>query len=432
MGKTVEELEAELASLKAKKEKEEKTELNEGKKEATTKTQNSGVKKGNSLLDSMKSRVQEYKEDAKKREEARKSEEEKKIERTYVGKKSLDGKKETTRTVFNFIPLSSKVAKGNTCEAVRIVTGGFSIIFDTGVKSETGKGTKKEIFNISSFKDFLQFEKNFDVSVLSKADEDLVRNVMSLIWTLKEYFPYFDNVINTNPKNLPSEYMAKYGGRLRINYYPNYMLIPCILLSQEIISNNGESETKINKYSMLHFNKSKLIEDWINHIEEWENSAGEHFAKEFNELFNGPDDDMTFSKYLSITIDDDEEMKKNTPNAINIPNRIVEFKINNYDPREFKPKSGDALVITQELLNKVPDIYDMEEFFRVSTFDRKVYERLESILLEARSWLAEHAVMVNIDSNNSSQNEDHENKVETSTETESKSDSTIDEDDVPF
>ena len=37
MGKTVEELEAELASLKAKKEKEEKTELNEGKKETTTK-----------------------------------------------------------------------------------------------------------------------------------------------------------------------------------------------------------------------------------------------------------------------------------------------------------------------------------------------------------------------------------------------------------
>lgn len=429
MGKTVEELEAELASLK---EKEKQKELNEGKKETTTK-QNSGVKKGNSLLDSMRSRVQEYKEDAKKREEARKSEEEKKIERTYVGKKSLDGKKETTRTVFNFIPLSSKVAKGNSCEAVRIVTGGFSIIFDTGVKSETGKGTKKEVFNISSFKDFIQFEKNFNVQVLSKADEDLVKNVMSLIWTLKEYFPYFDNVINTNPKNLPPEYMAKYGGRLRINYYPNYMLIPCIFLSQEIISNNGESETKINKYSMLHFNKSKLIEDWINHIEEWENSAGDYFAREFNELFNGPNDDMTFSKYLSITIDDDEEMKKNSPNAINIPNRIVEFKINNYDPREFKPKSGDALVITQELLDKVPDIYDMEEFFRVSTFDRKVYERIESILLEARSWLAEHAVIVNTD-NSSNRTEVNETKEEmfTETSTEQKSDSTIDDEDVPF
>ena len=357
-----------------------------------------------SLANTMLQQTQLFERDVQnKKDQARRDEE--KDARTFIGKKKhpKETSNKTSKTVFNFIPLPFDTDDGQ--RSVRLISDCFTIVYDTGVPYDSGTGTKKEIYNIASIKEFKAYESVFNTKVLSPEDEKLVKEVQQKLWTMREYFPYFDNAINTNKKNLSSNFLDVYGGRLRINYFPYYMLIPSIELSEEIYSQDmGENTSKIKKYSLLHFNKARLIEDWNTHIKKWQENAGNNFVSEFEDVFGGPDKDGNIKKYLSIVISDDmpewdtepkQGVKKDKqPDTVanNVPNRITKLTVKNYIPEMFSSEEDGILEITSDLLAKVVNLYDIERFFRVATFEREVYQGLLTALNEAEHWLKEDGV----------------------------------------
>lgn len=358
-----------------------------------------------SLANSIMQQTKSFNEDLQnKREQAKRDEE--KDARTFIGKKKhpKETSKETSKTVFNFIPLPFNTDDGE--RSVRVISDCFSILYDTDIPYDSGTGTKKEIYNIASIKEFKAYEAAFNTKVLSPEDEKLVKEVQQKLWAMREYFPYFDNAINLNKKNLSADFLDIHGGKLRINYFPYYMLIPSIELSEEIYSKNmGENMSKIKKYSLLHFNKSRLIEDWNAHIQKWQENAGSNFAQEFEEAFGGPDKDGNIKKYLSIVISDDEPKFDDKPqpaqpsdkqaqqNPANIPNRLTKFSIKKYIPDMFHSEEDGILDITPELLSKVVNCFDIPRFFRVATFERDVYQGLLAALNTAEGWLKEDGVI---------------------------------------
>ena len=221
-----------------------------------------------SLANQMQKQTQLFQRDQQEKNE-RSNEEE--VMNTYIGKKKhpKETSKETSKTVFNFIPLPFDTDDGQ--RSVRLISDGFSIIYDTDIPYDKGTGTQKKFFNIASIKEFKAYESAFGTKVLSPDDEALVKQVQQKLWQIKKYFPYFDNAINLNKENLSADFLDAHGGKLRINYFPYYMLIPTIELSEEIYSaTQGDNTSKIKRYSLFHFNKSYLIEDWNKWMNIWQ------------------------------------------------------------------------------------------------------------------------------------------------------------------
>lgn len=351
-----------------------------------------------SLANTMLQQTQSFQREVEERKASKNEEQE---ARTFIGKKQhpKETSKKTSETVFNFIPLPFNTDDG--IRSVRLISDAFTILYDTDIPHDTGPGTKKKLYNIASIKEFKNYEQAFGVKVLSQEDEELVKTVQQKLWAIKKYFPYFDNAINANKEHLSPDFLDAHRGKLRINYFSHYMLIPSIELSEEIYSpSQGDSTSKINRYSMLHFNKAYLIDDWNKWIERWANKAGNNFAIEFEEVFGGPDKTGNIKKYLSITISDKEPnfdgqpqltQQPNNQQPNNMPNRLTKFEVKKYIPELFASKEG-ALEITPELLSKVVNLYDMDKFFRVAHFERDIYQSLLDVLKTGESWLKEEGV----------------------------------------
>ena len=354
-----------------------------------------------SLANTMLQQTQSFQQEVEERKQqaAKNGEQE---ARTFIGKKKhpKETSKETSKTVFNFIPLPFNTDDG--IRSVRLISDAFTVLYDTDIPYDTGSGTKKELYNIASIKEFKNYEQAFGVKVLSPEDEELVKTVQQKLWAIKKYFPYFDNVINANKEHLSPEFLDAHKGKLRINYFSHYMLIPAIELSEEIYSQSqGDNTSKIKRYSMLHFNKAYLIDDWNKWIEKWANKSGNNFATEFEEVFGGPDNQGNVKKYLSITISDEEpnfdgktqQPNNQTPtNSANTPNRLTKFTPKKYIPELFASEEEGALEITPELLSKVVNLYDMDKFFRVAHFEKDVYQKLLRVLETGESWLKEEGI----------------------------------------
>lgn len=364
-----------------------------------------------SLANQMQKQTQLFQQDMQERNERANKEE---VMNTYIGKKKhpKETSKTTSKTVFNFIPLPFDTDDGQ--RSVRLISDCFSILYDTDIPHDRGAGTQKKFFNIASIKEFKAYESAFGVKILSPEDEALVKEIQQKIWQMREYFPYFDNAINLNKKNLSSDFLDAHGGKLRINYYPYYMLIPTIELSEEIYSKErGDNTSKIKKYSLFHFSKSYLIEDWNTWMNKWQENP-EKFAIEesekkspdfvslFEKTFGGPDKAGNITRYLSMTISDDapafgQEEKKEADDkqenlVANAPNRLTKLAVKKYIPELFASEEEGPLEITPELLSQVKNLYDLPGFFRVATFEREVYNNLLVCLNTAQDWLKEDGV----------------------------------------
>lgn len=404
------------------------------------------------LANQMQRQTQLFKQDVQERNERANKEE---VTNTYIGKKKhpKETSKVTSKTVFNFIPLPFNTDDGQ--RSVRLISDCFNILFDTDIPYDSGSGTKKKFFSIASIKEFRAYESAFGVKVLSPEDEALLKEVQNKLWTIREYFPYFDNAINANLKHLSVEFLEAYKGKLRINYFPYYMLVPSIELSEEIYSpSQGDSTSKIKKYSLLHFSKIRLIEDWNAWMDEWQENPSKFalqgddkldFASLFEKAFSGPDNIGNISRYLSITITDDApkfnaeekqeiqvkkttEAKKTTEDKNgNAPNRLTKFAVKKYIPELFASEENGPLEITPELLSQVKNLYDMPNFFKVASFERENYEDLLSVLNMGMEWLRKEGIVF----------DDRDNRTSITQSTKEPSiaeppQQPIEEDEVPF
>lgn len=375
----------------------------------------------------LKQKNQYYKNLQDKEDKAR-AREERQTESVYVGKKKHPSEQhQTSKTVFNFIPLPF-MANGQP-QTVRSIDGCFKVLVDTGKERDDGLGTVKNMYLVSSLQDFTNYETSFNTEVLTQEQRDYILSVQRKLWNLKPYLPYFDNAIRANDKKLPQSFLDDKGGKVRIDYAKAYMVMPAILLSTEIYSKtHGESLTKVNRFVLLHFAKARLVEDWFNKISEWSDKP--EFDKDSNELFGGHENGKV-SKYLSITIDDDPILKKETPNLATIPNRITDFSIHDYDPKQFASKESGTLEITPELLAKAVNYYDIPNFYRVATYEEDVFKGVEAALNQAEIWirdatLAEEAMRAQIQQQMGAQ------AVEAKPAKQAEQTSLIPDDDVPF
>lgn len=336
----------------------------------------------------LKQKNQYYKNLQDKEDKAR-AREERQTESVYVGKKKHPSEQhQTSKTVFNFIPLPF-MANGQP-QTVRSIDGCFKVLVDTGKERDDGLGTVKNMYLVSSLQDFNNYETSFNTEVLTNEQRDYIHSVQRKLWNLKPYLPYFDNAIRANDKKLPQSFLDDKGGKVRIDYAKAYMVMPAILLSTEIYSKtHGESLTKVNRFVLLHFAKARLVEDWFNKISEW--SDRPEFNEDSNELFGGYENGK-ISKYLSITIDDDPILKKESPNLATIPNRITDFSIHDYDPKQFASKESGTLEITPELLAKAVNYYDIPNFYRVATYEEDVFKGVEAALNQAEVWIRDATV----------------------------------------
>ena len=362
-----------------------------------------------SLANQMQKQTQLFQRDQQEKNERSNKEE---VMNTYIGKKKhpKETSKETSKTVFNFIPLPFDTDDGQ--RSVRLISDGFSIIYDTDIPYDKGTGTQKKFFNIASIKEFKAYESAFGTKVLSPDDEALVKQVQQKLWQIKKYFPYFDNAINLNKENLSADFLDAHGGKLRINYFPYYMLIPTIELSEEIYSaTQGDNTSKIKRYSLFHFNKSYLIEDWNKWMNIWQTKPEAlaidenekktpDYVSLFEKTFGGPDKAGNITRYLSMTISDDapntakQEDKKDATvtNPANNPNRLTKLIVKKYIPELFASEEEGPLSITPELLSQVKNLYDLPNFFRVATFERDNYTNLLMCLNTAEDWLREEGI----------------------------------------
>lgn len=336
----------------------------------------------------LKQKNQYYKNLQDKEDKAR-AREERQTESVYVGKKKHPSEQhQTSKTVFNFIPLPFMV--NGQPQTVRSIDGCFKVLVDTGKERDDGLGTVKNMYLVSSLQDFTNYETSFNTTVLTQEQRDYILSVQRKLWNLKPYLPYFDNAIRANDKKLPQSFLDDKGGKVRIDYAKSYMVMPAILLSTEIYSKtHGESLTKVNKFVLLHFAKARLVEDWFNKISEW--SAKPDFNEASSELFGGHENGK-ISKYLSITIDDDPILKKESPNLATIPNRITDFSIHDYDPKQFASKESGTLEITPELLAKAVNYYDISNFYRVAAYEEDVFKGVEAALNQAEVWIRDATV----------------------------------------
>lgn len=333
----------------------------------------------------LKQKNQYYKNLQDKEEKAR-AREERQTESVYVGKKKHPSEQyQTSKTVFNFIPLPFMV--NGTPQTVRSIDGCFKVLVDTGRERDDGMGTVKNMYLVSSLQDFTNYETSFNTEVLTNEQREYVLSVQRKLWNLKPYLPYFDNAIKANDKKLPQSFLDEKGGKVRIDYAKSYMVMPAILLSTEIYSKtHGESLSKVNKFVLLHFAKNRLVEDWFNKISEWSEQAD--FNEASGELF-GVHEKGKITKYLSLTIDDDPVLKKESPNSPTIPNRITDFSIQDYDPKLFASKESGTLEITPELLAKAVNYYDVPNFYRVATYEEEIFKGVEAALNQAEVWIRE-------------------------------------------
>lgn len=310
---------------------------------------------------------------------------------TYISKKKHPKDNKASKTVYNVIPLPFPTEKGD--ENIRLINECFKIQFDTGEPASSDSPyTKKEYFALTTLKDFKTYETRFDSQILAPEDESLVREVTNKLFDLRKYFPWFDNAINLNEKNLSQEFLSNYGGRLRINYFPTYMMMPVIELSESIHSeSSGQNTSNIKKYSLFHFDKKRLIEDWNYHITAWQEKEGAKFAPQFDLVFGGPKKG-TVQAYLSFTVGDEPPTGGVVETSGIIPTRISKFGFKKYIPELFASEEDGALEITPELLSQVENLYDKPNFFRVAMFERENYEKIRDILNEAYGWLREEGL----------------------------------------
>lgn len=367
-----------------------------------------------------------YIEEEEKKEEERKKQDAARAENYYVGMR--DG----NRTEVNILPLPFLNVGTQSYNLSRTFNHATQVVFDTLEKNDQGTGTKKKYFQVLPSEGFIQYEQMTGTKVISDEDKELIDDVTIRLKRLFKYYPFFDKVGKGTKVDLPDSFMSLYRNRLKLNYIPNYMVVPAILLSEVYTGSDGAEVNKVhNKFVVLHFNKSKLIMDWNNKILEFSQMSDPAAQLKAEEVMNGPDIGNC-KYYLSFSVDKIKASVDDTSAAK--PDRLVEFKIEEFIPQLFKV-SGKAIELTEDLLNKSFDLYNKEGWYRVAVFERESYKDLQNILVTAENWLGECNVIQNgnpvpVAQGNLLESVDETNSNEISVE--AHSGGAIQDDEVPF
>lgn len=330
------------------------------------------------LMRQSKDRIQKEEEEKKKKELSDQAKNENYYLKMQCG----------NTTTINVIPLLFTSIMDNSVCSTRSFNHGTSVIFETLEKNEQGTGNVKKFFNVLPTSAFRDFENMFNVRVLTDEDEELVEEVNKRVRRLFKYYPFFDRTSKGQKVDLPDKFVTTYRHRLRLNYLPDYMVMPVILLSEEYIDDKGAEINSVhNKFAVLHFAKKALISDWnVKFLELLEKDP-----EAAESCMNGPVNGNC-EYYLSIKIDKIKADKSETNTAK--PDRIVELKLEDFNPKFFK-KSGNPIQITEEITGKVYDLYDKPGWFRTAFFESENYRELLNILITAENWLAECNISLN-------------------------------------
>lgn len=303
---------------------------------------------------------------------------------TYVGmKKANETDKDPSRTIYDMAIIPSYCAKLNRYDYQRIINHSYDISFDTGRKADNGKSNVFEYYRVVGLEEFEKFEQEYGQKVLTDGDRALVERVSKLLRTLYSFYPKFDKVGKGKKVDLPDTFMAQYRNRIKIGYTYNLMLIPGILLRTVI----GQSMNVLNTFTLFNFTKGKLIETFIENIVSLSNNPQTSLLLE--EALNGPDG-FNITKYISMIVDKSQEDKASNNQAAF--DRVVGMSIMDYNPNMFiipGQETQEPFHLTQDMLNQVPDLWDKEGLYRVATFDRESYEKLNTILTYGLKWVAD-------------------------------------------
>lgn len=324
------------------------------------------------LMKQSKDRILKEEEDKKKKELADQAKNENYYLKMQFG----------NPTVVNVIPLLFTATVDNSVCSTRSFNHGTSVVFETLEKNEQGTGNVKKFFNILPVSSFEEYEAMFNTRILTDEDKELVEEVNKRIRRLYKFYPFFDRTSKGQKVDLPDKFLTTYRSRLRLNYLPDYMVMPVILLSEEYVDDKGAEINSVhNKFAVLHFAKKALISDWNVKFLELLESNPDAMESCMNGSVGGKCD-----YYLSLTIDKIKADKSETNTAK--PDRLTELKVEEFNPKFFK-KSGHPIEITEEITGKVYDLYDKPGWFRTALFESENYKELLNILITAENWLAE-------------------------------------------
>ena len=304
--------------------------------------------------------------------------------------KKINGKGDNQPTNFIMIPCPVFCNGIGASASFRIVNWCYDVSFDTGEPSPSGKGNILKNFRIVGEEEYIAYEQASGKQVLTPQDKELVRKVSDLLRRMSKYYPKFERTAKGTKVDLPPLFVSHYRSLLKIQCIPNLMLFPGIFLAENI---GGSSFIIHNSSTCFVIAKSKVIEDILEHISNY--ATNPEYASKISRCLEGPDEYMKAPYMLTLCIDKSQADKEANNQAAF--DRCTSLAITEYNPVQFQSlninpnePAKPPFSINKEVLDKLFDLYNKENFYRVSVFDRAQYEELYNILKTAEGWVAKY------------------------------------------